>query len=300
MNERPTKPARRSDRPRRGAETHSSSLAMAAQSGEGQGVLMYMREWLDALIIAFVLAMFIRSFVVELFKIPSGSMSPTLLGDFVAEGAAIGPDAQEHYYLIIRDRDSQSAQVFMKDPRTGRFTYEGTRWFYSLTSSIQNMVQRNLHLEEHRIFVNKFAYWFEKPSRGDIVVFRVPFSLKSRQYVRNGRFFEVKPYNRNQSVYVKRAVAFGGEEAEIRNNKRLYIDGKLVEEPKVFQHLRYSTTDMSPTYSVKVPPGEAMLFGDNTDHSYDSRYWGGVPYANLRGKAFFRYWPMRKMRFLNN
>ena len=42
-----------------------------------------------------------------------------------------------------------------------------------------------------------------------------------------------------------------------------------------------------------------LLFGDNTDASYDGRHWGTVPYNKVRGKAFFRYWPLKKMRFLN-
>ncbi|HOR28949.1 MAG TPA: S26 family signal peptidase, partial [Candidatus Sumerlaeota bacterium] len=45
-----------------------------------QGVLAILREWGDALVVAFVLAMFIRVFMLELFKIPTGSMTPTLIG----------------------------------------------------------------------------------------------------------------------------------------------------------------------------------------------------------------------------
>ena len=262
------------------------------------GILRVIREWLDALVFAFVLAMFIRTFAVELFKIPSGSMSPTLLGDFVAEGIAVDETARQRYYLFIVERSGDQVQIFRKDEATGRYFYEGKRWRGSLTPSQLSLIEREIHLEEHHICVNKFAYWFRKPDRGDIVVFRVPFKRAAGFYERNGYRFRVQAYNRYQGVYVKRAVAFDGEFVEIDLDKRLRINGKRVETPEFFKYQRYEIPN-TVEYAVKVPPGQMLVFGDNTDNSYDSRFWGGLPYGNLRGKAFFRYRPLKKIGFLN-
>ncbi len=46
---------------------------------------------------------------------------------------------------------------------------------------------------------------------------------------------------------------------------------------------------------VKVPQGSYMVMGDNRDHSCDSRYWGPVETRYLKGKAWFIYWPPSRM-----
>lgn len=273
-----------------------SSLAQAAAHEEHKGIVMRMREWLDALIIAFVLAMFIRTYVLELYRIPSGSMSPTLLGDWVAEGPALDRMGNSQWYLLIRDRNSDYVQVFRKD--SGYYKSEGLQWKARLTTSQQDLLDTRLHLEEHRLFVNKFAYWFSKPERGDIFVFRVPFSKEHTKYTRNGHVQDVPPFDRNRNLFVKRAVAFDGEDVKIGNDRKLYVDGKIVTEPPIFTRLMYTPGD-TPEYSVKVPERTLLAFGDNTENSMDSRMWGPLPYVNVRGKAFFRFWPWRKMRFLN-
>jgi signal peptidase I len=51
------------------------------KGGKFQGAI---REWVESIITAFILAMVIRAFIVQPFKIPSGSMRPTLLeGDII-------------------------------------------------------------------------------------------------------------------------------------------------------------------------------------------------------------------------
>jgi signal peptidase I len=296
-------------------EQNSSRLAASEKSrntpiGEIAGVkdegdhgsmsfMGVLREWADALVIAFVLAMFIRTYVVELFKIPSGSMSPTLLGDYVAEGAATDSNGEARNYLIIRDRNAPIVQVFRKDTNQ-HYVYDGRFRESDLTSSQQILLQQNLHLEEHRIFVNKFAYWFKPPARGDIIVFRVPFKLNAEPYERNGAVFPPYSYKRDQSVYVKRAAAFAGEHIQIRPDGHLRINGHVVTDPEIMSLIQYTTTDLTPIYDIEVPEGHMIALGDNSDNSADSRCWGPIPYENLRGKAFLRYWPLSKIRFLNN
>ncbi|CAL8470873.1 g10415 [Coccomyxa elongata] len=45
---------------------------------------------------------------------------------------------------------------------------------------------------------------------------------------------------------------------------------------------------------VKVPPGHVWLQGDNTLNSTDSRHYGPVPYALIKGRAFLKVWPLHE------
>ena len=129
-----------------------------------------------------------------------------------------------------------------------------------------------------RIFVDKISYRFHSPERGDIIVFKYPVDPKKD--------------------FVKRLVAVGGDEIEIK-------DGKIILNGKVLQDLPFSKV----TYYnrdewrygkhgqvIKVPPDNYFALGDNSAQSSDSRNWGFVPKKNLIGKAFVIWWPINRIK----
>ncbi len=175
------------------------------------------REYAEALIVALALAMFIRTFFVQAFKIPSGSMLPTLqIGDHL-------------------------------------------------------LVNKLLYGVRVPIVGTRFLSFFE-PERGDIIVF-------------------VYPEDRDKD-FIKRIVGVPGDVIEIRK-KQLYRNGKPVDrtdEPYA-QYRKGVEPGVRDNFGpVTVPEGHVFVMGDNRDHSFDSRFWGFVPYEDIKGKAFIIYW----------
>jgi signal peptidase I len=124
--------------------------------------------------------------------------------------------------------------------------------------------------DQDRLFVNKFAYNFEKISRGDVVVFYYPRDT--------------------QKSYIKRVIALPGDNIRI-DDGRLYVNGKRVDEPYVPKRF-YDTRSMA---DMVVPPHEYFVMGDHRSISSDSRDFGPVTRKLIYGKAAFIYWPADNM-----
>jgi len=178
------------------------------------GKKKFVKEYLEPIVFAVLIALFIRAFIVQAFKIPSSSMEPTLLvGD----------------HLLVY-----------------KFIY-GIRIPYTDIKFLQ----------------------YNKPKRGDIVVFIFP---KDRR-----------------KDFIKRVIGTEGEKVEIIHNK-IYINGKVIDDPwGHFTMPRSSIEDYSP---VKVPEGSLFVMGDNRDNSQDSRFWGFVNINEVKGKAFIVYFSL--------
>jgi signal peptidase I len=120
------------------------------------------------------------------------------------------------------------------------------------------------------LLVDEVSYHFESPQRGDVIVFKAP--PEPTKY------------------YIKMIVGLPGETVKITDGKVTIINsahpqGFTLSEPFI-THPSYD----SGTYVV--PQGEYFVMGDNRAGSYDSRSWGFLPYANIRGRALLRLIPV--------
>lgn len=123
------------------------------------------------------------------------------------------------------------------------------------------------------LVLEKVTYYFRPPQRGDIVVFRL-----------NG--------DPNEHL-IKRVIAVAGETIAI-NNGRVYIDGRLLDEPYV--HGQPTLPDL-PARTIQA--NSIFVMGDNRTLSNDSRSFGPVPTSDIIAKAWLRYWPPRQAGVLH-
>lgn len=179
-------------------------------------------DYLKAIVIAIIVALIFRTFIVEAFKIPSGSMEPTLIsGD----------------HILVN------------------------KFIYGI-----------------KIPFTEYSVPVSKPRTGQVVVFKFPFAAK---------------YNLPHGIdFIKRVVGTPGDKIDIINNV-VYINNK----PYNCKFAKWTSKKILPSYNsprdnygpVIVPKNELFVMGDNRDNSFDSRYWGFVPYKDIIGQAFIIY-----------
>jgi signal peptidase I len=123
-----------------------------------------------------------------------------------------------------------------------------------------------------RVIVNRLAYRFGDPKRGQIVVFRAP-TAAAQQCGAGG-------------TYVKRLVGLPGDVVTERDGL-IAVNGKPL--PAGWGHGGNEDTTAG---RWKVAPGGYFFVGDDRPHSCDSRMWGSVPRRNLIGPILVTYWPL--------
>lgn len=144
-------------------------------------------------------------------------------------------------------------------------------------------------VEGDRVMVNKLAYRFGEPHRGDIIVFDSPLVTHDQSESLLGKVVrnvgEALGLSTPESALIKRVIALGGETIEIKGN-RIYIDGVALDEPYLTRPV-----DMDPFGPLTIPEGFVFVMGDNRNQSEDGRVFGPIPESDIIGRAFVRVWP---------
>lgn len=141
-------------------------------------------------------------------------------------------------------------------------------YMYAQTK-VHNVSMQNTLVENERLVIDKWNYYFKAPRRGNIVIINGP------EY--------------DQRI-VKRVIGLPGEQIEIRDGL-VFINSNRLEEP----YVKGITLADQSDFKLVVPADKVFVMGDNREHSIDSRAFGPVAFSSLEGKAVFRIWPIDRI-----
>ena len=136
-----------------------------------------------------------------------------------------------------------------------------------------------LHTDQ-RLVVEKLSYnrylrqvlGFEGPQHGDVVVIRLP--------------------TQGNELLIKRVIGLPGDVIDIHDGQ-VFVNGQPLNEPYL---VGSTSVSFGPT---TVPPLNIFVLGDNRNFSNDSRSFGTVPLKNVVGRAWFSYWPIDQLGFVD-
>jgi signal peptidase I len=207
----------------------------------------YGASFFPVILIVFVL----RSFVVEPFKIPSGSMIPTLLvGDFILVNK---------FTYGIRLPVINVKIIDVGTPRRGEVMV-----FRSPEDPSIDYIKRVIGVP------------------GDKVAYQ------NKQLTINGKAVEkrrIDDYLHPERLYYSRQFTEKIDDAEYRVLNDQDAPAFIQATPRFpyRENCHYNSSGVTCT----IPEGHYFMMGDNRDNSLDSRFWGFVPDENIVGKAFF-------------
>ena len=239
---------RRADLQSKGIARVDGDIAQATETILAQP---WWLDWTAGLFPVIISVFFLRSFIVEPFKIPSGSMIPTLLvGDLILVN-------KFHYGLrlpVLNTKITEGEKPQRGDVMVFRYPPKPSLDYIKRVVGVPGdtvaYLNKRLTINGQAVPTDSVPEFFDEDAMRYFKQYEEKFGTQSHRVLND----EQRP------AFVPGADKFPGSEG-----CNYTIEG----------------------VSCKVPEGHFFMMGDNRDNSMDSRYWGFVPEKNIVGKAFF-------------
>lgn len=226
------------------------------------------REYAESIGLAILFALILRGFVFEAFKIPTGSMIPTLLvGDHIFVNKFI---------YGIRIPFTETFVVEFARPKRGEvavFTFpsEAARAHMAdQPAHLRSCIDRRA-LQEEKDFIKRIV-----ALSGDTLEIRNHRVYVNGEPLKRERLSETPTNRYMKPMQVRERESTDGITYTIQFQADRSGDGKV--DPGL------GHADFGP---IKVREGHFFVMGDHRDNSLDSRCWGQVPEQHLKGRAIF-------------
>jgi len=251
-------------------------------------VMREVLEWAEVLVVAGALAALIMTFITVRMHVPTGSMIPTI-------------DPKDSFFV---DR----VTYYFRDPKPGDIVVFRHTEAVFVRSVRDDSIADSARVEtgSQLLYLNSEpAYstdglntYLAALDEGSALLLTVAggeqYDLGSKQAGQIS-LEDLGIVTREKRMrYVKRLVAVGGQTVQIQGGD-LYVDGELLADPRFDRY--YYSNDPRFRYGVEptlVPEGHYFVLGDNSQNSFDSRFWGFVDERDFIGEPYLRVWPFSR------
>ena len=231
---------------------------------------------------ALILVVIIQRFYIGNFKIPTGSMIPT-----IQVGDRVFADMVSYKFTGPK----RNSIIVFKEPIENKVLY---------TKRAMGLPGETVKIQDGILYINGEATNFRQYSNlgiGDNE-WRIPKKGDKLEIIPAGNYNKAHNYTSIDIEKIQKELKYNSASVyEFMPNLKFVVNGEETGLILDFIHDKDVVAKLmvGETVEVTLDDDYYLALGDNTDNSFDSRYWGFVKGSRIRGRALVRFWPLNRI-----